>query len=187
MSTQDMIISRQVTLTGIKPLMFDRYSGNKLDQLEPIEKLYLAKDKKTLIIPATNIMSFLSSQNAESAPQRIMGRAWKPVAKAALSFVNIDPLEIPIIRNNEPVTKDSEGITIDFRVARMKKGALVIPNEKYRPVLSLPWQISFTISLFRNNHLSENILKRLFEEGGLCIGLGTYRGVFGKFIVDKWI
>ena len=26
----------------------------------------------------------------------------------------------------------------------------------------------------------------LFEEGGRAIGLGTYKGLFGKFIVGSW-
>ena len=32
----------------------------------------------------------------------------------------------------------------------------------------------------------EHEVKTLFEEGGLAVGLGTFRGVYGKFVVDKW-
>jgi hypothetical protein len=40
--------------------------------------------------------------------------------------------------------------------------------------------------LFQNEDLNEAVLKKLFDDGGLTIGLGTYRGVYGKFVVDKW-
>jgi len=71
-------------------------------------------------------------------------------------------------------------------VARVKKGNLSVPNPKERPVLSLPWNIEFDMTLLETNELSENVLRKLFEVGGLAIGLGTFRGVFGKFVVDKW-
>jgi hypothetical protein len=68
----------------------------------------------------------------------------------------------------------------------VKKGSLSIPSEKQRPLLDLPWSLAFTLELFQNADLNESILRRLFEEGGIMIGLGTYRGIYGKFIVEKW-
>jgi hypothetical protein len=174
-------------LKGLRPVMFDRYAGSNKEQLAPMDKVYVSQeDKKTLVMPAINIVSFLSSINAESAPRRLLGKGWGAVAKAALSFVEIDPVEIPFTRNGKTLTAEHAGLWIHFGVARMKKGALVIPNPKERPVLPLPWELSFTIKLFTNPDLTEAILKRLFEDGGLCIGLGTFRGVFGKFEVEKW-
>jgi len=34
--------------------------------------------------------------------------------------------------------------------------------------------------------LREELLKKIFEQGGHAIGLGTFRGVFGKFKVASW-
>jgi len=178
-------ITRQVTLTGIRAIMFDRYSGSMKDQLSPEDKVYRSSENpKNLILPSVNIQSFLSAQNTESAPQRVIGRGWKTIAKAALTFVDIDPLEIAIMKNDIQATVDD--IIIDHRKAIIKKGQLSIPSDKERPVLALPWSISFTLTLYKNPDLNENTLKRLFEDGGIQIGLGTFRGNLGKFEVTKW-
>ena len=176
-------IKRKVSLKGITPIMFDRYAGSNDEQLPTMQKAYYSS-KKTLVFPALNIISFLSSQNTESAPQRVVGKKWKTVAKAALSFVQIEPFEIPILREGKPVGEND--LTVMSHVARVKKGNLSVPNPKERPVLSLPWNIEFDMTLLETNELSENVLRKLFEVGGLAIGLGTFRGVFGKFVVDKW-
>lgn len=129
-------------------------------------------------------MSFLSAINTESAPQRVVGRGWKAVAKAALSFVIIENDEIYFIRNGEKI--NSNNVKIVYDKAIVKKGALAIPSEKSRPVLDCPWMLVFTIILYENNDLNEPLLKKLFDIGGITIGLGTYRGVYGKFVIDKW-
>ena len=144
-------ITIQVTLTGIRPLMFDRFPGSITtgDALEPLDKLYM-DDQGNLIFPSLNLMSFLSSQGTESAPQRVMGRGWKAIAKAALSFVDISPINIPITRDGVQITKDDPSIKIHHAVARVKKGQLSIPSPKERPIVEDPWQLSFTIDLFEN-------------------------------------
>lgn len=179
-------ITRQVTITGIRPIMFDRFPGSMKsgEALAPMDKLYIQEGK--IVFPAVNILSFLSSQNTESAPQRVIGRGWKAVAKAALSFVDIEPLYIPFTRDGEELTIDNAGVTIHNSVARVKKGALSIPSVKERPIIANPWELKFHITLFKNPDLNEPILRRLFEEGGLSIGFGTFRGVFGKFLVSEW-
>ena len=179
-----MKITKQVTLTGTRPIMFDRYIGMK-KQLSPLDKAYLSTTSPDdLILPFLNIQSFLSAQNTESAPQRVVGRGWKQIAKAALTFVDINPFEIPILRGDRVATKAD--LIIDYRKAIIKKGALAIPSDKERPVLPLPWSMEFTITLYENPDLDEYTLRKLFEDGGVQIGFGTYRGAFGKFEVTKW-
>ena len=178
-------IIRNVTLTGIRPIMFDRYSGSMKEQLSPQDKVYRSSENpKNLILPMVNIQSFLSAQNTESAPQRVIGRGWKVIAKAALTFVDITPMEIAIMKDDIPATVDD--IIIDHRKAIIKKGQLSIPSDKERPVLITPWSISFQLTLYKNPDLNENILRRLFDDGGIQIGLGTFRGAFGKFEVTQW-
>ncbi len=84
------------------------------------------------------------------------------------------------------VVADIADVIIDHRKAIVKKGQLSIPSDKERPVLPLPWCLSFELTLYKNPDLNENILRRLFEDGGIQIGLGTFRGVFGKFEVTNW-
>jgi hypothetical protein len=165
--------------------MFDRYSGSMKDQLSPEDKIYRSSaNQKNLILPSVNIQSFLSAQNTESATQRVVGRGWKAVGKAALTFVDITPFEIIIMREGKEATVND--IVIDHRKAIIKKGALSIPSDKDRPVLPLPWSVNFEITLYKNPDLNENLLRKIFEDGGIQIGLGTFRGVFGKFEVTRW-
>lgn len=177
-------IEREVTLSGLTPILFDRYSGNNKEQLAVMDKLYV--NEGHLVLPSTNILSFLSAQNTESAPQRVIGRGYKEVCKAAQSFVTIDTLWIPFIRDGKAITPDDPSISVHHAVAKIMKGKLAVPNPKERPMLNTPWELKFKLSLLETPELNEVLLKKLFEKGGLAIGLGTFRGVFGKFKVESW-
>jgi hypothetical protein len=191
------IVERKVTLSGLSDIMFDRYAGDNKTQLDWTQKIYLVPGSSVLCLPTTNIVSFLSSHNTNSAPKRLRdARQFKKIANACLSFVTIkaegkDKDNIPFTRDGKEIQvgkfgdrKDElSGLYLDRRVARLDKG---IPNPKERPVLPLPWELSFTLSIFPNKEIKEQEIMNLFTEGGIAIGLGTFRGVYGKFEVSKW-
>ena len=177
-------IERLVVLSGLTPILFDRYSGNNKEQLSTMDKVYL--DGEFLALPSTNILSFLSAQNTESAPQRVVGRGYKEVCKAAQSFVTIEPYMIRFMRDGKPMTVENSKMKVHLSVAKIMKGKLAVPNPKERPMLELPWELRFKVSLLETPELNEVLLKKLFEYGGISIGLGTFRGVFGKFKVSEW-
>lgn len=188
------IIERKIVLCGTKPIMFDRYAGDNNTKLEPWQKLYLEPgDSKVIGIPATNIMSFLSAHNTNSAPKRLRDkRKFKDIANACLSFVEIQEDFIPFIRDGKPIKFGKfdnnnhdplSGTYIHRSVARLDKG---IPNPKERPVLPVVWKIAFTLRVYPNKEIQEQEILNLFEEGGRALGLGTFRGLFGKFIVEQW-
>ena len=185
-------ITRKILLRGIRDAMFDRYAGDNKTELRPDQKLYFGPDGRTLVVPALNLVSFLSAQNTPSAPKRFIDvRKYKGVAQAILSYVTISPVLIPLTRNDQPIVfngfdgdeDEKAGIYIHRSVARLDKG---IPNPKVRPVVRLPWELSFELSLFDNDEVSEEVIQNLVIKGGMAIGMGTFRGVFGKFVVDKW-
>lgn len=190
-------VTRWVTLTGLTDIMFDRYAGDNKTQLAWHQKIYLIPGTNILCLPGINIVSFLSAHNTNSAPKRLRDkRAYKDIANACLSFVQIrgaadSPFDIPFLRNGEPITvgkftesRDPEsGLFLHRSVARLDKG---IPNPKERAVLSLPWSLRFTLSILPNQEIKEQEIRNLFTEGGLAIGLGTFRGVYGKFSVTEW-
>jgi hypothetical protein len=149
-----------------------------------MDKVYTSKG--FLVLPSTNILSFLSAQNTESAPQRVIGRGYKEVCKAALSFVTIEPMEIPFLREGKPIAAEESNLKIHHAIAKIMKGKLAIPNPKERPMLETPWELTFKLTLLETPELNEVLLKRLFELGGLAIGIGTFRGVLGKFKVTEW-
>lgn len=187
------IIERKVVLCGTREIMFDRYSGDNQTRLEPWQKLYLEPgDSKVIGLPAGNIMSFLSAHNTNSAPKRLRDkRKYKDIANACLSFVEIAEDFIPLRRNGEPIVfgkfdKDYDelsGVWIHRSVARLDKG---IPNPKERPVVPLEWKLHFTLRIYPNREIQEQEIINLFEEGGRALGLGTFRGLYGKFIVEEW-
>ena len=188
----EMII-RKIKMKGLTEIMFDRYAGDNNTKLEPYQKLYLdPMDGETICMPSLNIVSFLSAHNTNSAPKRLRDkRRYKDIANSMLSFITISPSMIPFLREGNPIkfgkiendVDSKSGIYVHRSVARLDKG---IPNPKERPVLSLPWNLEFDLSIFPNKEIREEEIQNLFVEGGLAIGLGTFRGVFGKFVIDKW-
>jgi hypothetical protein len=191
------IVSRNVTLSGMTEIMFDRYAGDNTTTLSWDQKIYLVPGTDILAFPTSNIVSFLSAHNTNSAPKRLRdARQFKKIANAALSFVMIrstgaHPQYIPFLRNGEVIRvgkfgderEPESGLYLDRRVARLDKG---IPNPKERPVLPLPWSLEFELSILPNTEIKEAEIFNLFKEGGLAIGLGTFRGVYGKFCVEDW-
>jgi hypothetical protein len=189
------VIKRKVILNGTKDIMFDRYAGDNNTKLEPDQKLYLKPDttgSPHIILPTANFTSFLSAHNTNSAPKRLRdARKYKGIANACLSFLDIQEEYIPFMRDGEPIRfgrfiddRDEEsGCYVHRSVARLEKG---IPNPKVRPVLPKPWTLEFTLILYPNKEIKEQEVFNLISEGGIAIGLGTYRGVFGKFEVIQW-
>jgi hypothetical protein len=101
------------------------------------------------------------------------------------------PEYIPFLRDGAPISvgvgeedrDEQSGLYRRFDVARLKDG---IPNPIERPCLPLPWSLRVEVSMFPNDEVSEQDTKNLLEKGGITVGLGTYRGRFGKFAVTEW-
>lgn len=174
----------RVVLSGLTPILFDKYAGDNRTQLSFMEKVY--QENGFLVLPSLNVMSFLSAQNTESATQRVVGRGFKEVCKAALSYITIEEMNIPFTRKGKPIEANEEELERHLAVARIMKGKLSVPNPKERPLLKTPWELAFTINMLETPSLREELLKKIFEQGGHAVGLGTFRGVFGKFKVKSW-
>jgi hypothetical protein len=186
-------VTRSITLRGITDIMFDRYAGDNKTQLRPDQKMYLMGDKRQLVLPSLNVVSLLSAQNTPSAPKRFLdSRTYKKVAQAILSFTAIEPFEIPFLRNGKPIffgefgadeIDPQSGVYVNHGVARLDKG---IPNPKERPTLPMPWSLAFKLHYYPNDEVQEETIQNLLIKAGVAIGLGTFRGVFGKFEVTAW-
>lgn len=187
------IIRRTVRIRGLTDIMFDRYPGDNDTKLETHQKLYFGGETgRTICLPSANIISFLSAQNTDSAPKRLLdSRKYKQFALACGSFVTIGPRMIPFLRDGQPIlfgkfvgdTDPESGVYIDRRVARLDKG---IPNPKVRPALPMPWELQFDLTLLPNKQIQEQQLLNVVTDGLLCLGLGTFRGQFGKAEVIFW-
>jgi hypothetical protein len=187
------LMTRSVVLEGLADLMFDRYAGDNKTELSVEQKVYRMTDGKTLCLPHLNVMSFLSAQNTDSAPKRLMDkRKYKDFANAALAFISVRPAHIPLLRDGKPIEMGTigpdgrdplSGVYVNYAVARVAKG---IPNPKVRPVLPLPWTLAFDLIILPNEEVTEEQIHNLFERGGMAVGLGTWRGVYGKFELTQW-
>jgi hypothetical protein len=164
------------------------------------QKVYLIPGTSILCLPALNIISFLSSINTDSAPKVILdSRKYKTVAYGCLTFVTIQAIDSPNL-DFIPFTRDGKyiemgkvgpnderdpvsGLECVYHVARLKDG---IPNEKQRPLLPEGWQLEFNLMIGQGSTVSEDMVHELIQKGGILLGLGTYRRVFGKYRVDVW-
>lgn len=185
-----------VELRGIRPLLFDRYSGDNKAELPLEERSYLGpvtKAGRGVFLPTENLMSFLTAVNTTSAPKRLLDqRRYMGVCAALSAFCLIepDPL-IPLLREGKQIFFNGfsggldrgSGITEHHATARLPKG---IPNPKHRPLLPLPWSLQFTVILANNQEVKPDLLKDLFVGGGFAVGLGTFRPRYGRFEVAKW-
>lgn len=187
-------VTRKVRLEGLMDIMFDRYPGDNQTKLEAWQKLYIAPSgPKVIGLPALNIMSALSAHNTNSFPKRLRDkRKYKDIANAIQAFTIITPTFIPLLRGDQPIVfgkldqnerDELSGCYIHHAVARLDKG---IPNPKARPVIPLPWALEFDFTILPNREIKEQEIINLIEEGGRSVGLGTWRGTFGKFLIEKW-
>ena len=186
-----------VRLTGLAPIMFDRFIS--LDENEnanrPVEdKLYLKNGK--VVLPGENILSFLCAElGGKSCACILEKRQAKTYRQACAAFLAINADTISFMRGGAPIafhgfSKSSgcdanSGMYIAEHTARVKKtGGLIVPLPKRRPVLPLPWELCFSITLFGNADLKADRLERWFREGGIRIGLGTFRPRYGRFTAE---
>lgn len=180
-------VKKHVTLTGRNAILFDRYSGDKTTKLTPEQKVYLGAQGE-LVLPALNLLSFLSAQNTRSAPKAIYDpRKYKQICYALGSSVEINPDPIPFQREgaliipsgyNEDGWDEKAKLQLRRDTPRLPNG---IPNETTRPMLALPWELEFDLTIFPDEDLSMEMIENVFSIGGLKVGLGTFRGVYGKF------
>jgi len=178
-------VTRKITLIGLRDIMLDRYPGDNKTELSPEQKMYYGEDGKTLVFPTANVFSFLGAENTTSAAKKFGGKKWRDIAAGFLSFISIGPDAIPFTRDGKPIKFDGFGdsVYVHNAVARLAKG---IPNPKKRPVIKMPWSLSFDMMILQNEYFSEELLQSYVERGGLVIGFGSFRPVFGKFKIDSW-
>lgn len=173
----------KVQLSGIRPMMFDRYSGDNSTQLPTAEKMYLDNQQR-LIMPAINLLSLLAAENTKSVCRQFFGKNGKTIALGISSYCNITPFDIPIEDDDGQIkfTDWNHQITIHKAVARLKNG---IPNAKVRPLLALPWHLNFSIEYQDNRYCTLENLRQAITMGG-TLGLGTFRPYFGRYELTGW-
>ena len=179
----------QIELEGLADLMFDRFIDHSSEKRPVEQKLYLNENSE-LVIPAENIYAFLFSENPAGCAKAFEGKKGKEYIRLGQGSIFISPSHILVIHDGKPVRV--KGIIGDqfwvFEAApRTKQGSLSIKQEiKPRPVLKLPWGISFEITIVESPIITDTKVLNWFNKGGIEIGMGTYRPRFGRFRVSKF-
>lgn len=173
----------QCRLSGVRPLMFDRYAGDNSTQLPIAEKMYLDSQRR-LMMPALNIYSMLVSENTKSVCRQFFGKQGRTIALGIASYTSIEPFEIPIMNDDgQVVFTGFNGMIYEHRsVARVKGG---IPNPKQRPTLRLPWYVEFQMTYQDNKQCTLENLRQALTMGG-TLGLGTFRPFFGRYELTRF-
>ena len=181
--------SISVQSKGLAPIKFDRFFDQSKTQRAPAEKLYLADG--IVVLPIDNIWAFLTCQRTGCA-RVFEGKSWMDYYRACQSFVRINPLDsspIPFCdEKKKPIKFDNfEKLTYSFATnVLVGTGKNISRNTITRPVLRLPWNISFIISLFENEVITAQKIEEWFRVGGMVIGWGNGRPKFGRFEIVKW-
>lgn len=180
-----------VTIDGLAPVLFDRFYDHSQEPRPAEQKMYYSsQNKNNLILPSENIAAFLLGEFPAGCAKTFEKRKAKEYIQMGAQ-IGILPTEIPFIDDkNQPIVFkgfDDPRFMIVMVGGRTRKGSSSIKQEaKPRPVLSLPWRLTFNISLWKNPLIDENKIRNWFEAGGFQIGLGSWRPRYGRFLVSDW-
>jgi hypothetical protein len=177
---------------GACGIMFDRFYGQEKDTRPPEQKFYFAPGNK-IVLPTENLYSFLFGENPAGAAKS-EGKKGKEYIRMGYSHVLIDPVEsTPFQRNGKDIVFDGwEGNEASYYISefsprtKMASGPNSIKqNLKKRPVLLPPWSVTFTVTIIKNPLITAEKIFNWFSDGGILIGLGTYRPRFGRFSITE--
>ncbi len=184
-------IQIHVGIESLADIMFDQFFDHSKEPRPPEQKFYI-QGKNQLVFPSLNIMAFMFNQKGDSCVNKFEGKKRRDYYAVGFSHVSISPTFIPF--------KDKDRKQINFSdfenglfyivnsapTTKLSGGGFIKQEAKPRPVLKMPWLLEFDIRLFTNPLINETKLRNWFENGGLLIGLGTYRPLFGRFMVKRW-
>jgi len=181
----------QVTLEGLSDLVFDRFYDHSAEKRPPEQKLYLSEGN-AVVMPGMNIESFLFRQLPPmGCAMSFEGKQGKTYRAVGTAHVMVEQDMIPITREGKPVIfsafgKDGFYVKHGSGLTKGSGGNVIKQEDNPRPALSLPWSISFSLLLVKNNTINEAKLYNWFVLGGIQIGLGNWRPRHGRFAVTGW-
>jgi hypothetical protein len=183
-----------VTLEGFSDIMFDRFFDHSGEDRPPERKLYLDEGNK-VVLPAECINSFLFRDLPPTGIIRFVEkRGAKDFIALGQAYLSINPTLIPFHdKNGKAIVFEKFGSSSQFMVndwsagiTKMSGGKVIKQEVRKRPILKLPWFLSFAITLIKNDKVTVEKLQSWFEVGGFATALGTYRPKHGRFVVKKW-
>ena len=154
-------------------------------------------------MPADNFGSFFYSGNYPSCMKMFWGdmKTRGVVTQSFKAQVFPGPQQIPILDGDGEqiqfngfkknavgkMVDKSAGLWVDETLPRVKGGVVPNPNKR-RPTLRKPWTMRFQLSIFElaGSDVTVELVENYLRRGGLMIGVGTHRPMFGRFVVDEF-
>lgn len=193
-------VTRDVGIEGLADIQFDHYFGAEQDQDVLDDKLHLTEQSE-LYLPALNMLGMFYSQSSRSAIQACEKKTeYKSISWDARALLTVNPSRIPILRNGKPIVhkkweKDKRGrlydadaqLWVDDSLPRVK-GVVTGNQAKRRPTLKLPWSMRFSLNVIEieGSAITIERVEKWLRTGGLMIGIGTHRPVYGRFEVASF-
>lgn len=179
-----------IELEGISDIMFDKFIDHSKEIRPAEQKLYLT-DNNAIVMPDENINAFLFNQKGGSCSAVFEGKRRADYIRIGESHTVISPQLIPFTdEKGKPIIFEGFGkkfyIHTSAPTTKLSGGGIIKQEAKPRPVLKMPWFLSFEIKLIENRLIDPPKLHNWFENGGILIALGTHRPKFGRFSVKKW-
>jgi len=183
-----------VQLEGLSDIMFDRFFDHSGEDRPPERKLYL-NEKNEVVLPAECVYSFLFR---DMPPVGVIRFVEKRTAKDFIALgqahLSIEPMLIPFTdEKGKPIkfTKFGEGTKFMVNdwsagLTKLSGGKIIKQEVRKRPILKLPWNLTFELILVQNDKVTSEKLHSWFDVGGFVTALGTYRPRHGRFTVKKW-
>lgn len=182
---QEGITQYTIRLSGIRPIMFDRYPGDNSTKLEPLDKFYLNASGECGL-PVLNFFSLLAAQNTPSVGKTFWGKGYKNLCMALMAYINFeateeDPTMATIYdETGKAYRPDDPRIQVLAHVARTKQST---PNPTMRPIIPKGWCIRLRMDHQDNDMIKPPTIKKMLQQAG-TLGLGTFRPIFGRFITE---
>ena len=128
----------------------------------------------------------------------------KTVTQEFKATVFVDDPQIPLLDENEEQIKfhgfvdngkgkktdEKARLYVDYSIPRVKSGpnSVVTNPNKQRPTRRRPWAVKFNMTVIElpNSTVDCNMVRDYLVRGGMLIGIGTHRPMFGRFFVDKF-
>lgn len=185
----------QATYEGLVPMMMDRFAnpaqmeGPKKKKVKGrSEKEILAKlhrDEKGVFVPADNIRMMLIGNKLRRGAAKILGSEMESgkgteylsICKGCIWVLGTeDPLKVYI----SPARKTYDDV--DERSFINSTGTR---SMAYRPILTLPWSLTFKIQVTQDN-IDQSKVRQLFDVAGLRCGVCAYGPTFGRCVISEW-
>lgn len=182
------------TYKGLVPSMHDRFfNPEELDSptkkskksWKPELAFKLHTGPKGVCVPADNIRMMIIGNKLRKGSAKILG-SFIEKGKGTL-YENFAKSCIWVLGHDDPLRVYYEPIrkTFDDYDERSFINATSSRSLTRRPLIMLPWTLSFRIQVTAND-LDQSKVKELFEVAGLRCGVGAYGPTFGRCVVAQW-